>query len=103
MSTMIPPLQLKANIHYNKTRARGKIRINDEVDVTQPDIVVQDGVIHRIDDIILPPKLSVPTTEDSLESISVWDKIKVGLFGPQETMTIEELMRRFQPYIDQTV
>lgn len=100
---MIPPLQVKASIHYNKTRGCGKIRINDEVDVIQPDIVVQDGVIHRIDDIILPPKLSTTTTEESQESISVWDKIKAKLFRPKDTMTVEELMERFQPYIDQTV
>jgi hypothetical protein len=100
---MIPPLQLKVNIHYNRERGSGKIRVNDEVDVTQPDIVVQDGVIHKIDDIIFPPKLSVSTTEDGEDSISIWDKIKVKLFGAKTMLTVEDIMERFQPYLDQTL
>lgn len=99
---MIRPLQLKAHIHYDKNRGIGKIQINDEVDVTQPDIVVQDGVIHKIDDIILPPKLNAGTTEDGHDSTSAWDRLKAKLLGPKDTMTVEDLLERFQPYLEQT-
>ncbi|CRG83530.1 hypothetical protein PISL3812_00882 [Talaromyces islandicus] len=103
MSTMIRPLQLKAHIHHDKDRGIGKIQINDEVDVTQPDIVVQDGVIHKIDDIILPPKLSAGTTEDGHGSTSAWDRLRVELLRPKNTMTVENLLQRFQPYLQQTL
>lgn len=90
---------MKANIHYDKDRKCGKIRVNDEVDVAQADIVVQDGVIHKVDEIILPPKLDINTTGDDPNSSSVWDRMKVKIFGSKDRMPVEELIERFQPYI----
>jgi hypothetical protein len=95
---MIPPLYVKASVL--KSDLRGKIRINDQVDVSQTDIVVQDGVIHEIDDILLPPK---PRTESGdSERESFWERTRAKLLGPR-SMTVEELMERFEPYLEQGV
>lgn len=32
-----------------------KIRINDNVNITEADIIAQNGIIHKIDDVLLPP------------------------------------------------
>ncbi|OKL62672.1 hypothetical protein UA08_01174 [Talaromyces atroroseus] len=97
MSTMVKPLQVKVNIVKNGER--GALILNDAIPVTQSDIVVQDGVIHRVDEFLLPPK---PETEaqNSSHSTPVWKKIWFKLFRANQ-MTVEELMERFEPYIDQ--
>ena len=91
---MIPPLHVKTTI--SEDGARGTIRINDAVEVTQADIVVQDGVVHRIDDILLPPKPGSDSENDP-DSESMWGRIQAGVFGPRK-MTVEELMERLEPY-----
>ncbi|KAE8326989.1 FAS1 domain-containing protein [Aspergillus sergii] len=97
LPTMIAPLHVNAAILEHESR--GKITINHAVDVVMPDIVVQDGVIHCIDDILLPPKtFSRPQQNDHRPP--VWEMIRTGLFGPRK-LTVEELLERFEPYLTQ--
>jgi Fasciclin domain len=96
MPTIIKPLQVK--VHVVKNGERGTLILNDAVHVVQSDIVVQDGVIHRVDDILLPPKLETEA-QGPYHSTSAWEKIWLKLFQTDQ-MTVEELMERFQPYID---
>ena len=98
MSTMIKPLQVKVDIVKNGDRST--LLLNDVIPVAQSDIVVQDGVIHRVDHILLPPKLETETRSPS-HSTSVWEKIWFK-FSHTDQMTVEELMERFQPYIYRT-
>jgi hypothetical protein len=92
---MIPPLHIKVNVE--KSTSRNKIKINDAIDVSQPDIVVQDGAIHRIDSILLPPKASLGENDSGPNSLM--DTIRAAILGPR-IMTVEELMQRFESHLE---
>lgn len=99
MQTMIKPLHVKVNIV--RDGKRGRIVLNDAVHVTQPDIVVQDGVIHKIDEILLP-SLRFTEYDKSADHSSFWMKIWQHLFHADH-MTVDHLLERLQPYIDQDI
>ena len=61
--------------HFNRLVS---IKINGFTRVATSDIVVQDGVIHIVHDVLIPPKK--PGSKD-------------------ETFTIEELKERLEPFI----
>jgi len=72
------------------------IKINGFVTVAVPDIIVRDGVIHVINDVLIPPrkprKGKDPLGEGSLPLFAEGDAVSV--------LTIEELVERLEPLVE---
>ncbi|CAG8112330.1 unnamed protein product [Penicillium olsonii] len=75
---------------------RRVLSVNDEWEVSRPDIVVMDGVVHEMADVILP---RIMDGEDQLEKQRGWWSIvsrSLNVGG----ITVEDLMERLQPLIE---
>lgn len=97
LPTLLPKHNLSISIDMDGSRSVPKI---NEVRIAQADIVVMDGVVHKMDNILLPPKRAqeeVESHQDSwLDSLLRWTAGYSGL-------DIEELMERLQPFSDDSV
>jgi len=89
---------LIVNKHHRQT-----ILLNNEVVVSHPDLIVMDGVVHKIDSVLLPPSLAQENSNEgshkgggSIGSFVAWlwpwskHGSKIGVL---------ELMDRLQPYL----
>ncbi|CAI7642150.1 unnamed protein product [Penicillium bialowiezense] len=76
---------------------RRTILINDEWEVSRPDIVVMDGVVHEMDAVILPPVLEA---EGQSGKNGHWWSIVSRSLHIRGEITVGELMERLQPLID---
>lgn len=101
MQLDLPTLHPKHNlsISINMDGSRSCLKIN-EVRIAQADIVVMDGVVHKIDNILLPPKRAQEEVESQQES---WLDSLLRWTAGYSDLDIEELMERLQPFIDDSV
>lgn len=101
LSTLLPHRNLTASIvnkHHRQT-----ILVNDEVVVSHPDLIVMDGVVHKIDSVLLPPSSA---QEDSYEAFGNGGG-SIGSFVAWlwrwsthgSKIGVIELMDRLQPYL----
>ncbi|CAG8406341.1 unnamed protein product [Penicillium salamii] len=82
----------------HSSKDRRSLSINDEWEVTRPDIVVMDGVIHEIDGVILPP---IMNGEDQLDKQhDNWWSVVSRSLNIGGGITVEDLMERLQPLIE---
>ncbi|MCJ1264301.1 hypothetical protein MMC22_004172 [Lobaria immixta] len=101
LPTLLPHRYLTASIVKNHHRQT--LLINDEVVVDHPDLILMDGVVHKIDRVLLPPSLAQGDSnegshkgEGSIGSFASWPWLwrkhgsKIGVM---------ELMDRLQPYL----
>lgn len=97
MRTLLPHRNLTASI-VNK-HGRQTIQLNDEVVVNHPDLIAMDGVVHKIDRVLLPPRLAKEESNEKLAGSSV-DSF-LAWFWPwsrhDSKIEVMELMERIQP------
>ncbi|PGH26368.1 hypothetical protein AJ80_01865 [Polytolypa hystricis UAMH7299] len=77
------------------------IKINGFTPVSVPDIIVKDGVIHVLNDILIPPKKARGRKPDSDDDNN--DRfVHMPFFGNADeapALTVDELIERLEPYI----
>ena len=101
MRTLLPHCEMTASIINRHDRQT--IQLNDDVVVSHPDLIVMDGVIHKIDRVLLPPRLEEESEEDGL--LSFGSKIVRFLtwfwsWRRQDSeIGVVELMERLQPHL----
>ena len=101
LPTLLPHRNLTASI-VNRHR-RQTILLNDEVVISHPDLIVMDGVVHKIDSVLLPPSLA--QEDRSKGSYKGRGSIgsSIAWFWPWSKhgseVGVMELMERLQPYL----
>ena len=86
------------NQHHRQT-----IRLNDEIVASHPDLIAMDGVVHKVDSVLLPPLLTRGDyNESSHPSKGIFGSFVAWLWPWSKhgsEMGVMELMDRLQPYI----
>lgn len=54
----------------------GQIVLNDTVTITTTDIVAENGVVHIIDQVLLPPQNALRTSDESSTDASLWQVLE---------------------------
>jgi hypothetical protein len=96
LPTLLPKHNLSISIHLDASRHSPKI---NGVEIAQADIVVMDGVIHKMDNILLPPK---PDHEEIVSHQKSWLGSLLGWTAWYSDLDIDELVERLQPFIDES-
>ena len=101
LRTLLPQRNLTASIvtrHHRQT-----IQLNDEVVVSHPDLIVMDGVVHKIDRVLLPAPLAQEDGYKGAEKAGSRASSSVAWLWPWSKHGSEigvlELMERLQPYL----
>ncbi|KAM5466564.1 hypothetical protein MauCBS54593_005821 [Microsporum audouinii] len=89
LPTLLPAHNLSIIVDLDGSRADP--RVNGAVSIDNPDIVVMDGVVHKIDTILLPPLLG----DESAPEHSWMSTLMQWLVGPPG-MPVGELKKRLE-------
>ncbi|EZF21924.1 hypothetical protein H112_05095 [Trichophyton rubrum D6] len=91
LPTLLPSHNLSVTVEMNGPRVSPKI--NNAVSIESHDIVVMDGVVHKIDTVLLPPLLS--NGEESTSEQSWMSTMAQWLLGPSG-VPVGELKKRLE-------
>ncbi|ORY10496.1 fasciclin domain family protein [Clohesyomyces aquaticus] len=105
LPTMNSGVDLETSIVLNENRQ--SIRLNDKTVASDPDIITMDGVIHKIDELLLPPSLGDYLDGvghgidlDHRSSGSAWYNFRWPWNAPSSEISVDELMERLQPLVE---
>ncbi len=86
--------------------ARQTLKIAGQAVASVPDLIMKDGVVHKIEQVLLPPifqeggsKSDAGTQEVKEDSSRGWFGF-LGWFAEDGRITVEQLMERLQPYVE---
>ncbi|KAL1953847.1 hypothetical protein VTO42DRAFT_2107 [Malbranchea cinnamomea] len=97
LPTLLPTHNLSVTIDRDGSRLSPKI--NGAVQIGQPDIIVMDGVIQKIDTVLLPPLRSHPDKGELGPPWSWINALQEALLGPSG-LPVGELKKRLEPLVD---
>ena len=101
LRTLLPQRNLTASI-VNKNH-RQTIQLNGEVVVSHPDLIVMDGVVLKLDRVLLPPSLAQEDGHKGAEKAGSRTSSFVAWLWPWSKHGSEigvlELIERLQPYL----
>ncbi|PLB48455.1 Fasciclin domain family protein [Aspergillus steynii IBT 23096] len=96
LPTLVPGYNLSISIDAGDS-ARPSPLINNEVRITQSDLVVMDGVVHKLDTVLLPPRSPRDDTEGQQQS---WFGSLVHWVTSDSDVKVGELVRRLEEFMD---
>ncbi|KAJ5521629.1 Fasciclin domain family protein [Penicillium freii] len=94
LPTLVPGYNLSISIDAGDG-ARLSPLINNEVRIAQPDLVVMDGVVHKLDTVLLPPR----SPRDDKEQQS-WFGSLLHWATSNSEVKMGELVRRLEEFVD---
>ena len=106
MQTLLPHRTLAARII--DIGGRQTIQLNNEVVVSHADLIRMDGVVHKIDQVLLPPRIAKVegSEEEQVTEQGAISKFLAWLWpwdGQDGGVEVMELMERLQPLLEERV
>ncbi len=86
--------------------ARQTLKIADQAIVRVPDLIMKDGVVHKIEEVLLPPIFQKNSSNSDAGTREVKEDSSRGWFGffdwfaEDGRITVKQLMERLQPYVE---
>ncbi|KAK1138741.1 hypothetical protein N8T08_002050 [Aspergillus melleus] len=97
LPTLVPGYNLSISIDAGDSSRSSSPLINNEVRIAQPDLVVMDGVVHKLDTVLLPPRSPRDDTEWQQQS---WFGSLVHWATSSSGVNVGELVRRLEEFVD---